>query len=85
MADDLGRDADFMDGVWHQQDTTPSDIAAALQELLKQRHDEDEAVAPARVLNLVVIVDRALPPVAPDPVCRRARSHHHRRDRHDAH
>ena len=49
---------DFMDGVWHEQDTTPSDIAAALQELLKQRHDEDEAVAPARVLNLVVIVDR---------------------------
>ena len=47
-----------MDGVWHEQDTTPSDIAAALQELLKQRHDEDEAVAPARVLNLVVIVDR---------------------------
>jgi glucose-6-phosphate dehydrogenase assembly protein OpcA len=58
VADDLTRDADFMDGVWHEQDTTPSDIAAALQELLKQRHDEDEAVAPARVLNLVVIVDR---------------------------
>ena len=58
MADDLERRADFMDGVWHEQDTTPSDIADALQELLKQRHDEDAAVAPARVLNLVVIVDR---------------------------
>jgi glucose-6-phosphate dehydrogenase assembly protein OpcA len=58
VADDLARDADFMDGVWHEQDTAPSDIASGLQELLKQRHDEDEAFAPARVLNLVVVVDR---------------------------
>ena len=26
VADDLSRDADFMDGVWPEQDTTPSDI-----------------------------------------------------------
>ena len=60
MADDLSdlSDVSWMHGVWAAQDTTPSDIAAALQELLKQRHDEDEAIAPARVLNLVVIADR---------------------------
>ena len=33
-------------------------MAAALRELLKQRHAETEAFVPARVLNLVVIVDR---------------------------
>ena len=58
MADDLSAGGTFMDDVWSERDTTPSAIAAALSELLKQRHDEDEAVAPARVLNLVVIVDR---------------------------
>jgi glucose-6-phosphate dehydrogenase assembly protein OpcA len=58
LADDLSRDGSFMEGVWSEQDTTPSDIAAALSELLKQRHDENEAVAPARVLNVVVIADR---------------------------
>ena len=44
-------------GVWAAQDTTPAEIEAR-SELLKQRHAEDEAFAPARVLNLVVIVDR---------------------------
>jgi glucose-6-phosphate dehydrogenase assembly protein OpcA len=60
MADNLSElsDVSWMHGVWAAQNTTPSDIAAALQELLKQRHDEDEAFAPARVLNLVVIADR---------------------------
>ncbi len=33
-------------------------MASALRELLKQRHAETEAFVPARVLNLVVIVDR---------------------------
>lgn len=44
--------------VWSEQDTTPADIEAAMRELLKQRHSETEAFVPARVLNLVVIVDR---------------------------
>ncbi len=44
--------------VWQGQDTTPGEVAAALRELLKQRHAETEAFVPARVLNLVVIVDR---------------------------
>jgi glucose-6-phosphate dehydrogenase assembly protein OpcA len=45
--------------VWSAQDTDPDTIEAALRELLRERHAADRAVAPARVLNLVVVVDRA--------------------------
>lgn len=48
----------LMPGVWSSEDTTPSAIDAALRGLLERRHAEDGAYAPARVLNLVVIVDR---------------------------
>jgi glucose-6-phosphate dehydrogenase assembly protein OpcA len=44
--------------VWSEQDTTPSAIEAALREMLKEQFQQDEAYAPARVLNLVVVVDR---------------------------
>ena len=44
--------------VWSARDTTPDAIEAALRELLRERHATDAGVAPARVLNLVVIVDR---------------------------
>jgi glucose-6-phosphate dehydrogenase assembly protein OpcA len=44
--------------VWSEQDTTPEAIAAALRDLLRERHAANEALAPARVLNLIVIVDR---------------------------
>jgi glucose-6-phosphate dehydrogenase assembly protein OpcA len=44
-------------GVWSAQDTTPGDIEAALRELLKEQYAKSEACAPARVLNLVVVVD----------------------------
>jgi glucose-6-phosphate dehydrogenase assembly protein OpcA len=44
--------------VWSAQDTNPDEIEAALRELLRRRHAENESLAPARVLNLVVIVDR---------------------------
>jgi glucose-6-phosphate dehydrogenase assembly protein OpcA len=44
--------------VWSQQDTNPDAIEAALRELLRRRHAENESLAPARVLNLIVIVDR---------------------------
>jgi glucose-6-phosphate dehydrogenase assembly protein OpcA len=44
--------------VWSAQNTTPDDIEAALRELLRERHAENQALAPARVLNLVVVVDR---------------------------
>jgi glucose-6-phosphate dehydrogenase assembly protein OpcA len=46
------------DDVWSAQDTSPDAIEAALRELLRQRHAEDATFVPARVLNLVVIVDR---------------------------
>jgi glucose-6-phosphate dehydrogenase assembly protein OpcA len=44
--------------VWSAQDTNPDAIEAALRELLRERHAVNHALAPARVLNLVVIVDR---------------------------
>ncbi|MGI8921216.1 MAG: glucose-6-phosphate dehydrogenase assembly protein OpcA [Solirubrobacteraceae bacterium] len=43
---------------WSAQDTTPGAIEAALRELIRQRHAENDSFAPARVLNLVVVVDR---------------------------
>jgi glucose-6-phosphate dehydrogenase assembly protein OpcA len=45
--------------LWSAQDTTPDDIEAALRDLLRERHAADQALAPARVLNLIVIVDRS--------------------------
>jgi glucose-6-phosphate dehydrogenase assembly protein OpcA len=45
-------------GVWGEQDTTPGAIDEALRRLLKEQYERDEAYAPARVLNLVVVVDR---------------------------
>jgi glucose-6-phosphate dehydrogenase assembly protein OpcA len=57
MASDL-RDVSWMEGVWTAQDTTPAAIEAALRDLLKRRHAQNEAYVPARVLNLVVIADR---------------------------
>src|SRR3954469_13770079 len=43
--------------VWSAQDTTPSEIDGALRRLLTERHQEDAAFVPARVLNLIAIVD----------------------------
>ena len=43
--------------VWSERDTTPSAIEAALRGLLGRRYQEDRAFVPARVINLVVIVD----------------------------
>ena len=45
-------------GVWSAESTTPGAIEAALRHLLEEQHQQDEAYAPARVLNLVAIVDR---------------------------
>ena len=47
-----------MDGVWHERDTTPAAIEAALRELLRHQHEKGEAYAPARVCNLLVVADR---------------------------
>ena len=47
------------DTVWAAQNTTPAAIEAALRELLIERHSQSDGYVPARVLNLVCIVDRA--------------------------
>jgi glucose-6-phosphate dehydrogenase assembly protein OpcA len=44
--------------VWSAQDTTPGAIDEALRKLLQQQHARGHAHAPARVLNLVVVLDR---------------------------
>jgi len=46
------------DVVWSEQGTTPDAIEAALRELLFQRHAENGNFVPARVLNMIVFVDR---------------------------
>jgi glucose-6-phosphate dehydrogenase assembly protein OpcA len=47
------------DSRWAAQGTTPGAIEEALREMLKERHAENESFAPARVLNMVCIVDKA--------------------------
>jgi glucose-6-phosphate dehydrogenase assembly protein OpcA len=44
--------------VWSAQDTSPGEIDEALRELLRLRHEDNPGFVPARVLNLVTIVDR---------------------------
>jgi glucose-6-phosphate dehydrogenase assembly protein OpcA len=46
------------DQVWSAQDTSPAEIEAALRELLVDFHRENEGYWPARVLNLICVVDR---------------------------
>ena len=45
------------EAVWSAEGTSPSEIDAALRKLLEELHAADEATAPARVLNLVAVVD----------------------------
>jgi glucose-6-phosphate dehydrogenase assembly protein OpcA len=45
--------------VWSAQDTDPDAIDAALRELLRARYAANQTLAPARVINLIVVVDRA--------------------------
>jgi glucose-6-phosphate dehydrogenase assembly protein OpcA len=45
-------------GVWSARDTTPSEIEGALLDLMHERATEGMVQAPARVLNLVVVIDR---------------------------
>src|SRR3954466_12182053 len=46
-----------MDDVWRERDTTPGAIDAALRHMFLQRHKEERAYVPARVMNMVVVVD----------------------------
>lgn len=45
--------------LWSGSDTNPEEIDAALRRLLRERHAASRAVAPARVLNLIVVAERA--------------------------
>jgi glucose-6-phosphate dehydrogenase assembly protein OpcA len=47
-----------VDDVWREDDTTPGKIEAALRQMFAQRHKEERAYVPARVMNMVVIVDK---------------------------
>jgi glucose-6-phosphate dehydrogenase assembly protein OpcA len=44
--------------VWSERDASPSAIDAALRKMLAERHAEDPDFVPARVCNLIAIVDR---------------------------
>jgi glucose-6-phosphate dehydrogenase assembly protein OpcA len=44
---------------WSGRDIGPDAIDSALRRLLRERHAANRALAPARVLNLIVVVDRA--------------------------
>ena len=46
------------DALWSAAETTPAKVEAALREMERERHAADESYAPARVLNLVAVVDR---------------------------
>jgi glucose-6-phosphate dehydrogenase assembly protein OpcA len=50
--------ATVSDSVWTGHDTSPSEVEAALRKLIAERHGEDASFVPARVLNMVCIVDR---------------------------
>jgi glucose-6-phosphate dehydrogenase assembly protein OpcA len=45
--------------VWSERDTTPDAIDEALRRLLRERHAANRSLAPARVLNLIVVADKA--------------------------
>jgi glucose-6-phosphate dehydrogenase assembly protein OpcA len=46
-----------MDEVWSERDTTPAKIEAALRNIVIEHHHSDHPFVPARVLNVVVVVD----------------------------
>ena len=43
---------------WSGEDVAPGDVEEALRHLLQEQYARDNAHAPARVLNLVVVIDR---------------------------
>jgi glucose-6-phosphate dehydrogenase assembly protein OpcA len=46
-----------MEDRWEERDTTPARIEAALRRLYVERHTQERAFVPARVMNLVAVVD----------------------------
>jgi glucose-6-phosphate dehydrogenase assembly protein OpcA len=54
----MSREASWLEGVWTEQDTTPAEIESHLREMLQLQYAKTDACMAARVLNLVVILDR---------------------------
>jgi glucose-6-phosphate dehydrogenase assembly protein OpcA len=52
-------EAALSEDIWTECNTTPDAIDDALRELLRARHAANHLLVPARVLNLVVVVDRS--------------------------
>jgi glucose-6-phosphate dehydrogenase assembly protein OpcA len=48
----------IVDTVWQAHDTNPGEIEAALRRALQEVHQQNESYVPARVLNLVCVVDK---------------------------
>jgi glucose-6-phosphate dehydrogenase assembly protein OpcA len=46
-----------VDEVWSERNTTPAKIEAALRQIVAEHHHTDHPFVPARVLNVVAIVD----------------------------
>jgi glucose-6-phosphate dehydrogenase assembly protein OpcA len=46
-----------VDEVWSERNTTPAQIEAALRHIVVEHHHSDHPFVPARVLNVVVVVD----------------------------
>ncbi|MGH2946752.1 MAG: glucose-6-phosphate dehydrogenase assembly protein OpcA [Solirubrobacteraceae bacterium] len=46
-----------MDEVWSERDTSPARIEAALREIVAEHYHTDHPFVPARVLNVVVVVE----------------------------
>ena len=46
-----------MDEVWSERNTTPAKIEAALRQIVTEHHHSDHPFVPARVLNVVAIVE----------------------------
>jgi len=47
-----------MEDVWREDDTTPGAVETALRKMFAERHKEERAYVPARVMNMVVIADK---------------------------
>ena len=54
----MASDLNTTGGIWSEEDTTPGAIEAGIRQLLQEHYASDASCAPARVLNLVVVVDR---------------------------
>jgi glucose-6-phosphate dehydrogenase assembly protein OpcA len=61
--------------VWSASGTTPDEVQAALRRLLRERHAADAGLVPARVLNLVVVVDCDLKGAVEDRLAQVGRYH----------